>query len=145
MKLRATISLEQGCYYSVTVYVALKCCKLFRDVLFLDDVPSLNFSKGFPQQKQDQTLLKCREGPRAGQLESESVAAATPNQPMMSASSWPDPAPGVFMQAEAPQSEQRRTDEIAQRFAGFFFRVLATEPEKVDLHPHAVRAGCCRT
>ena len=80
----------------------------------------------------------------AGQLASESVAAATPNQPMMSASSWPDPAPGVFMQAEAPQSEQRRTDEIAQRFAGFFFRVLATEPEKVDLHPHAVRAGCCR-
>ena len=97
----------------------------------------------FPAQKTPNASNGVR-APGAGQLASESVAAATPNQPMMSASSWPDPAPGVFMQAEAPQSEQRRTDEIAQRFAGFFFRVLATEPEKVDLHPHAVRAGCCR-
>ena len=111
----------------------------------VENEPVPAFQKGsFPATKTRPNASNAVRAPGAGQLASESVAAATPNQPMMSASSWPDPAPGVFMQAEAPQSEQRRTDEIAQRFAGFFFRVLATEPEKVDLHPHAVRAGCCR-
>ena len=111
----------------------------------VENEPVHSFSKRkFSRNKNQTKRFNAVRAPGAGQLASESVAAATPNQPMMSASSWPDPAPDVFMQAEAPQTEQRRTDEIAQRFAGFFFRVLATEPEKVDLHPHAVRAGCCR-
>ena len=33
----------------------------------------------------------------------------------------------------SPSSDRTSSDEIAQRFAGFFFRVLATEPEKVLL------------
>ena len=37
------------------------------------------------------------------------------------------------MQAGSPTNTGTSSDEIAQRFAGFFFRVLATEPEKVGV------------
>jgi hypothetical protein len=39
------------------------------------------------------------------------------------------PPPILHMQAGSPTNTN--SDEIAERFAGFFFRVLATEPEKV--------------
>jgi len=35
--------------------------------------------------------------------------------------------------AGSPTNTGTSSDEIAQRFAGFFFRVLATEPEKVGV------------
>ena len=54
-----------------------------------------------------------------------------PKNKMDPAGAGPPPLP--HMQAGSPTNTGTSSDEIAQRFAGFFFRVLATEPEKVGV------------